>query len=399
MQNPNANDIKTTYATYQNTNYPSLTAFARNQENNITGGIQILIDPKTHNKASIDIPKKAFGQISGSFVQISNTSKKISDKIEDIYKPIESTVTIIAEGIETALSINQVLRDKANIKILCSLGIHNIKNYKPLPNETIIIAKDNDGPNTNTNKIIDNAVYKLRQTTLVSVVSPKEIGDFNDVLQKEGSNNISKQFMPVIDNLKKYNHLDIKIICENRTHTEKTNLNDFLKQHERIISLIKSHDPFFNEQKLLPLADETRLKLLEFHRKNFNHIITINQNIKFAIDKKILTSDQFREYAKKHDSIETRIWSHRKCRTFVHENMYHSISELERQKHTIFDNKKFYNKESLLKYCMHTCELSPYISLTAKQELSQLKQMQKQISTQMQKQQEHHIEHEHSLKL
>lgn len=114
--------------------YPALIAFARNKEGEVTGGQQILLDKNSAKKADLAVVKKSFGKISGSFVHLSEKQEKhppMKDKGERI--------TIIAEGLETALSVKQSLAseqvehpDKTtkNINILCSLGISNIRNYR-----------------------------------------------------------------------------------------------------------------------------------------------------------------------------------------------------------------------------------------------------------------------------
>lgn len=163
-------DIKTTAIFDKNSNrrFPALVAFARDQEGNITGGQQLLLDGKTGNKANVDLPKKSFGQIAGSFVNISE-------------KTDGHNITIIAEGLETALSIKQAGIDA---RIICSLGISNIKNYSPKENEKIIIAADNDGRYSVTNKTIENAKIALEEKgAFVEIVRPTHEGDFNDVLK------------------------------------------------------------------------------------------------------------------------------------------------------------------------------------------------------------------------
>jgi translation initiation factor IF-2 len=46
----------------------AIVAFARNEQGVITGGQQILLDKRTGGKADVDIVKKSFGKIAGSFV-------------------------------------------------------------------------------------------------------------------------------------------------------------------------------------------------------------------------------------------------------------------------------------------------------------------------------------------
>ncbi|ABV73475.1 Conjugal transfer protein TraA [Rickettsia canadensis str. McKiel] len=121
--------------------YPVLIAFARNKDGNITAGQSIYLNKDTNNKADIDVNKRSFGRIRGSFVEINKNNEQQNVQISKDGSNSTNNVTIIAEGLETALSIVE-----AGIKgkILCSLGVSNIRNYKPLKGERIIIAADND---------------------------------------------------------------------------------------------------------------------------------------------------------------------------------------------------------------------------------------------------------------
>lgn len=166
--------IKTTdiFDKGSNKSFPALVAFAVNADNEITGGQYLLLDSKTNNKADIAIPRKSFGTISGSFVNISNGDEKSNPH----------NITIIAEGIETALSLKQ---SGIDVRIVCALGISNIKNYVPEDGEQVIIAADNDGKNDITNNTIDKAYDILSKLSSVSVVRPEHHGDFNDILQEQ----------------------------------------------------------------------------------------------------------------------------------------------------------------------------------------------------------------------
>ena len=193
-------DIKTA-GIYEKSNkgyLPALLAYARDRDGNITGGQHLLLDKKTNTKADIDHPKKSFGIISGSFVDLGNVNtKSIADDIAENSK--KSEITIIAEGLETGLSIKQSLLKQSkideaitaniSIKTLCSLGIGNIKNYEPEQGQKIIIASDNDGNNLITEKTIENAKASLENKgAFVEIVKPTIEGDFNDVLQDKANN-------------------------------------------------------------------------------------------------------------------------------------------------------------------------------------------------------------------
>ena len=171
---------------------PAIIAFARDDSGNITGGQQLLLDRRTNNKAAINSPRKSFGKISGSFVEISNFERQGR----------QDNLTIIAEGLETSLSIKQAGIDA---KIMCALGISNIKNYVPKENERVIIAADHDGEASITSKITLEAANTLwMRGAAVRIVKPKEIGDFNDLLQRDKTHGvlaIKDIFNPVISSL------------------------------------------------------------------------------------------------------------------------------------------------------------------------------------------------------
>ena len=211
------NDIKTAgvYSLEKNRYLPALIAYARDEQGNITGGQQILLKA-SGLKADITTPKKSFGKISGSFVNLSdssynnnkgNTKNDFDNYIKNnqiAYDPSD-TITIIAEGLETALSVKQSLSHNhnylpANSKILCSLGINNISNYQPSKGEKIIIAADNDGEHSVTDKTINLAKITLESRgAYVEIVRPVKEGDFNDVLIGGGERSIQDTFSDAIN--------------------------------------------------------------------------------------------------------------------------------------------------------------------------------------------------------
>jgi len=200
-------DIKTTgiYDREAGKSFPALVAFARDEGGNVTGGQRLLLDGKSGSKAKVDVPKKSFGHISGSFVEISNPNWNLKNLNEQLLKSHE-TITIIAEGLETALSVKQALgeyREKKGVenqvRILCSLGISNIKNYGAKKGEKIIIAADNDGENSITGKTTLNAKILLEEKgAFVEVVKPDRQGDFNDLLKAGDSKLINSLFAPAL---------------------------------------------------------------------------------------------------------------------------------------------------------------------------------------------------------
>ncbi|MFU7500136.1 MAG: toprim domain-containing protein, partial [Candidatus Tisiphia sp.] len=195
-KNSISKDIRTTnvYEKSIKQKVPALVSFARDAKGNITGGQQILLDSKTNKKSDVDIAKRSFGKIAGSFVDVGMIGNNTESGNRNI--------VIIAEGLETALSVKQALsRDVANeekqIKVLCSLGISNIKNYQAVSGEKIIIAADNDGIDAVTNKTIEVAKNELlSKGAFVEIVRPSKVGDFNDILKDKwlGEQEIQKVF-------------------------------------------------------------------------------------------------------------------------------------------------------------------------------------------------------------
>lgn len=208
-----AEDIKTTgiyVSSEQEQNkgryLPAIIAFARDSDGNITGGQQLVLNKSTAAKASIAVPRKSFGKISGSFVNVGNiTNAHNQQRSNNTANCHVDKITIIAEGLETAMSVRQGLSEhnekhrRIKTQILCSLGINNIKNYQPSKDEKIIIAADNDGINSITNKTIESAKETLEaKGAFVEIASPDKQGDFNDLLKSSGTNAIKESFEPAL---------------------------------------------------------------------------------------------------------------------------------------------------------------------------------------------------------
>ena len=187
-----SSDIRTTgiYDKERKECFPALVAFSRDKHGDITGGQHICLDKENNIKADIAVPKRSFGTISGSFVNLGNINTK-ADSDNNLANEKQANITIISEGIETGLSVKQALGEHSEknttttkIKTLCSLGVGNIKNYAVNKGEKIIIASDNDGKDSITDKTIETAKSILEEKgAFVEVVKPEREGDFNDILQ------------------------------------------------------------------------------------------------------------------------------------------------------------------------------------------------------------------------
>ncbi|KJW03826.1 toprim domain protein [Rickettsia argasii T170-B] len=192
------NDLRTNMMWDSNSKqyYPALIAFARNKDGNITGGQSIYLNKDTNNKADIEVNKRSFGRIRGSFVEINKNNEQQNIPNSKDGNNSASNVTIIAEGLETALSIGE-----AGIKgkILCSLGVSNIRNYEPIKGERIIIAADNDGKEAVSVRTIIKAQDELiSKGATVTIIRPPGKGDFNDMLKSQGAESVRNLLEPEI---------------------------------------------------------------------------------------------------------------------------------------------------------------------------------------------------------
>ncbi|MCC8399436.1 MAG: toprim domain-containing protein [Rickettsia endosymbiont of Platyusa sonomae] len=273
-------DIKTIMMMWDSSSkkhHPAILAFARDSKGTLTGVQAIYLDHNTGYKANVLVDKRCFGKISGSFVEI---QKSVSTNSQDNV-PADN-VTIIAEGVETALSIQEA---GINGKILCSLGVMNIKNYQPQSNERILIAADNDGSDAVSLRTVTTAKAKLEQEgAIVSIVMPPKEGDFNDVLKTQGKEAIREILVPEINKLAiGHKHNDIK-----STELEIANSSDA----ENINTLHR----FQNELKSLEkfaTAENVNTALQVYQQQNMEAFINYSRKVcSTAIEQKITTDLQ-----------------------------------------------------------------------------------------------------------
>ncbi|OJW49632.1 MAG: hypothetical protein BGO67_03760 [Alphaproteobacteria bacterium 41-28] len=155
---------------------PALMAAARTHEGEITAVQLTFLNPHTANKANIPVQKRSFGALKGAAIIIQE------DK--------NSNLLLIAEGVETALSLKET-----GIKgtIQASLGLSNIKRLAPEDiNTHIIICADHDAPESSAAKSLEKSVMFLQEKGLtVNVIKPDRVGeDFNDILKANGTEGV-----------------------------------------------------------------------------------------------------------------------------------------------------------------------------------------------------------------
>lgn len=149
--------------------YGALVAFAADDEGNILAVQQIYLTNDGH-KAPVDIVKR--------------TNKAVDNWAEKavVRFPGKAPI-IIAEGVETALSIWQATGQET----WACLGISNIRSA-PLPKKAaVIVARDGDIEGSKADNQIKRAIAHLQTRGMsVSVATPPEGKDFNDLLLTDG---------------------------------------------------------------------------------------------------------------------------------------------------------------------------------------------------------------------
>ena len=323
--------------------FPAIVAFARDESGTITGGQQLLLDRTTASKANVEVPKKSFGKIAGSFIEIAAIDSNFKELTKSESLLIGNNtkhhdphnLTIIAEGLETALSIKQA---GINAKIICSLGISNIKNYSARQGEKIIIAADHDRADSITNQTISQAQVTLSANAMVRVVRPTQLGDFNDILQQQGSikggSEIRAIFAPAINDLGRYSKKEVAIIANyDQLIGQSSNIDLFLANNQQTRDDLLKFDPKYDiaviREKMIGLKDRTREELLKHELCKVFKPYILKTEQAFA-DKKVAAS-----------GIDELLMVHQEEKIFCAE-IYHSHADLlsnvkqeEKRSHTI----------------------------------------------------------------
>jgi phage/plasmid primase-like uncharacterized protein len=147
--------------------YGSLVAVATDSKGNVQAVQEIYVDDD--QKAPLDIPKRTNGALVGAAVKCPPTTTG---------GPI-----ILAEGIETGISVLQA----TGYETWIFFGVGNVGKCEFPPGRPIIIARDSDEPGSRADTTIRKAIRSLLEKGMdVSVATPPEGQDFNDVLIRDG---------------------------------------------------------------------------------------------------------------------------------------------------------------------------------------------------------------------
>lgn len=145
--------------------FPALIAAVRNEGRTLTGVHRTWLDPDGNGKAPVATPRRAMGNLLGNGVRFGPAS----------------AVMIAGEGIETILSLRQIMPTMPMIAGLSAGHLSALQLAPPL--RRLYIARDNDPAGHNAADTLAERAIKARIEPLMLTAS---LGDFNDDLQRLG---------------------------------------------------------------------------------------------------------------------------------------------------------------------------------------------------------------------
>ncbi len=163
---------------------PALLAFAKDEQGAIHHVQVIKLDRQTAQKDTRSaVAKQTYGPSKGYGIELNHAA--------------ERSITYLAEGIETGLSLVEANK-KAHV--LAVLGKSNFANiHLDQLADKVVLCLDHDGVQTYTNQLIEKAVARLEaagKTVAVLLPDAQNIahrGDFNDLLREKGLAEVIKQ--------------------------------------------------------------------------------------------------------------------------------------------------------------------------------------------------------------
>lgn len=145
--------------------WPAMIATVTNLDGKITGAHRTWVDPRRLDKAPIDTPRRAMGDLLGNAVRFG----------------IGGEVMAAGEGIETVLSIRQVLPDMPMLAALSAAHLAAI--LFPDTLRRLYIVRDNDPAGDAAR---DTLIERANVAGIEAIVISPELGDFNEDLRTLG---------------------------------------------------------------------------------------------------------------------------------------------------------------------------------------------------------------------
>lgn len=145
--------------------WPAMIAAVTDHDGKITGAHRTWLDPRRRDKAPIDTPRRAMGELLGNAVRFG----------------IGDEVMAAGEGIETVLSLRQVLPDMPMLAALSATHLAAI--LFPGTLRRLYIVRDNDPAGDGAR---DRLIERANAAGIEAIVISPELGDFNEDLRALG---------------------------------------------------------------------------------------------------------------------------------------------------------------------------------------------------------------------
>lgn len=152
--------------------FPALIAAVRDGDGNLTGVHRTWLDPAGSGKAPVATPRRAMGELLGNGVRFGRAD----------------TLMVAGEGIETVLSLRQILPTMPMIAALSAAHLAAIQFPPPL--RRLYIARDNDAAGRQTASTL---VERAQQVGVEPVMLDASFGDFNDDLHRLGADTLKSE--------------------------------------------------------------------------------------------------------------------------------------------------------------------------------------------------------------
>ncbi|OJV31712.1 toprim domain-containing protein [Sphingomonas sp. 67-36] len=149
----------------QTETWPAMIAAVTDVDGKTTGAHRTWLDPRRRDKAPIDTPRRAMGDLLGNAVRFG----------------IGGDVMAAGEGIETVLSLRQVLPDMPMLAALSAAHLAAV--LFPDTLRRIYIVRDNDPAGDGAR---DTLIERANAAGIEAIVISPELGDFNEDLRTLG---------------------------------------------------------------------------------------------------------------------------------------------------------------------------------------------------------------------
>lgn len=213
------------YSKLNGQTHPAMLVIARDHLGNIKAVQATYLDPVTGKKvdaSTITVQKQSFGSLKGSTVTLGNSEK--------------GAPTLIAEGMETGLSLKQAL---PNTAVKVTLSKSNFLNINPKSvGEKVVLCLDQDGKDLKADKTVFESAKRLSDANKqVALMVPSAASvvkqDYNDVLKQVGEAAIRRDFDSAIPYKSMYP--DSQSVVVNGTSLDRKQVAVLANQHEKMI--------------------------------------------------------------------------------------------------------------------------------------------------------------------